>query len=58
MLLKKEQTGSVIIEVLVAALIFGIAIFALTEFQVTLLQDRTVLSQQTDAVEGAQNKLD
>src|SRR3990167_8587654 len=55
---KKQQTGSIIIEVLIAALIFGIAVFALVEFQTTLLQNRGLLSQQTEALESAQNKMD
>jgi Tfp pilus assembly protein PilV len=58
MALKKKQKGSVIIEVLIAALIFGVAIFALIEFQTTLLQNRTLLGQQTDAMDGAEDKMD
>ena len=54
----KKQKGSIIVEVLIAALIFAVAIFALLEFQTTLLQNRNLLSQETEALESAQNKMD
>lgn len=58
MKIKKHQQGSVIIEVLVAAVIFLVAMFALLELQANLLQNRSLLSQQTEALQGAQNMMD
>lgn len=55
---KAKHKGSVILEALIAAIIFAVAIFSLVAFQSTLLENRGVLSQQSNAMELAQAKMD
>lgn len=55
--IKRHHQGSIIVEVLIAASIFAVALFALLEFQTNLLQNRAVLSQETEALASAQDKL-
>lgn len=57
MKIKKYQKGSVILEVLVAAVIFAVALLALVTFQTNLLTERGVLSQESIALSLAQNKM-
>lgn len=54
---KRSQHGGTIIEVLIAALIFAAALFALVTFQTNLLRDRSLLSQKTYALSLAQDKM-
>src|SRR3989338_6887538 len=58
MYIKRHHQGSIIVEVLIAASIFAVALLALVEFQATLLENRAVLSQQAEALGAAQNKLE
>lgn len=56
-MIKKNQRGGTIIEVLIAALIFSTALFALVEFQANLLQERMLLEQESEALSLAQDKM-
>ncbi|EKD78019.1 MAG: hypothetical protein ACD_42C00077G0002 [uncultured bacterium] len=46
-----------IIEILVAAAIFAVALFSLTSFQTNLLRERSLLNQRNYALTLAQNKM-
>lgn len=52
-----SQRGSILIEVLIAALIFAGAIIVLLEFQSNLLRDRGLLNQESKALSLAQDKM-
>jgi Tfp pilus assembly protein PilV len=54
---RKYQNGSVILEVLVAAVIFAVALLALVTFQTNLLTERGVLSQESIALSLAQDRM-
>ena len=54
---KRYQQGSVIVEVLVASLIFATAMLSLVEFQSNLLRERTLINQQTEALSLTQDKM-
>ena len=54
---KRHQQGGVIIEILIASLIFATAMLALVEFQATLLNNRTLINQQTEALSLTQDKM-
>jgi Tfp pilus assembly protein PilV len=57
--MKKSNTkGSAILEALIAAVIFVIALFSLVAFQTNLLRNRGLLSQESSAMELAENKMD
>lgn len=51
------QQGSALVEVLVAAIIFGIALFALTSFQANVYRAHAVTGQQDIALELAQSQM-
>lgn len=57
-MMKKNQNGSVILEVIVAAIIFASALVVLVEFQTDLLRERSLLSQQIIALSLAQEKME
>lgn len=50
--------GIAILEVLIAAFIFAAALLSLLQFQSTLLQNRGLLSQQGEALQLAQDKME
>lgn len=54
---KQRQKGSVIVEVLVAAFIFATAVLALVEFQASLLRERSIVNQETEALSLTQDKM-
>lgn len=56
--MKKNQFGYVILEVLLAFTIFGMALFALVAFQTNLFRERGVVNQENAALALAQNKMD
>ena len=55
--MKRHLQGTTIIEVLIASFIFAGALFALASFQVRLMHDRSLLSQQAYALTMAQDKM-
>ncbi|OGT43997.1 MAG: hypothetical protein A3F13_04535 [Gammaproteobacteria bacterium RIFCSPHIGHO2_12_FULL_40_19] len=57
MKIKQHQQGSVIIEVLIASLIFAIAMLSLVAFQTNLLRERTIVNQKTEALSLVQDKM-
>jgi len=58
MKMKAIIKGSAILEALIAAVIFAVAIFSLVAFQSTLLENRGVLSQESQAMQLAEAKMD
>lgn len=56
-MIKTKQQGSVIIEVLVASLIFAATVVALVEFQTNLLRERVYINQQSEALTYTQDKM-
>lgn len=52
-----SQQGSVLIEVLIAAIIFAVALFALTSFQANIYRAHAVTGQQDVALEIAQDQM-
>src|SRR3989338_11037117 len=52
-----HQQGSALIEVLVAAIIFGVALFALTSFQANVYRAHAITGQQDVALELAQSQM-
>ena len=53
----RAQQGSVLVEVLVAAIIFGVALFALTSFQANVYRAHAITGQQDIALELAQSQM-
>lgn len=53
----RTQSGGVIVEVLIAAVIFAITMLALVEFQTNLLRERGLLNQELYALNTAQDKM-
>ncbi|HLB55760.1 MAG TPA: hypothetical protein VJK30_00315 [Coxiellaceae bacterium] len=54
----RSHRGIAILEVLIAAFIFAAALLSLLQFQSTLLQNRGLLSQQGEAFQLAQDKME
>lgn len=54
---KSHQDGSILIEVLVAAIIFSVALFALTSFQANVYRAHSITGQQDIALELAESKM-
>jgi Tfp pilus assembly protein PilV len=57
MKIKRHQQGGVIIEILVASVIFATAMLALVEFQTNLLGSRVLVNQETEALSYTQDKM-
>lgn len=56
-MINKKQGGSILVEVLIAAVIFAVALFALTSFQANLYRAHSTTGQQDVAIELAQSKM-
>src|SRR3990167_4946665 len=54
---KRNQRGGTILEVLVAALIFSCALWALVEFQANLLRERNTIKQRSEALTLVSDKM-
>jgi len=54
---KNKSSGNTLLDVLLAILIFAGALFAMIEFQTSLLRDRGIVNQESTALSLAEDKM-